>query len=142
VSQPYYRVDDTLSVRALGEAVYDEGVDDEPSVAKQASAFPPNYIHSLDATHMMMTALACHDAGLSFAGVHDSFWTHAADVPACRDIIRQKFVELYEQDLLEALQGDMQAGLQAAGVQAVVAAPPGQGDLDLREVLKSTYFFN
>jgi len=27
---------------------------------KQASAFPPNFIHSLDATHMMLTALKCH----------------------------------------------------------------------------------
>jgi len=26
---------------------------------KQASAFPPNYIHSLDATHMILTALEC-----------------------------------------------------------------------------------
>lgn len=26
---------------------------------KQASAFPPNYIHSLDATHMTLTALEC-----------------------------------------------------------------------------------
>lgn len=26
---------------------------------KQSSAFPPNFIHSLDATHMMLTALEC-----------------------------------------------------------------------------------
>lgn len=26
---------------------------------KQASAFPPNFIHSLDATHMMLTSLEC-----------------------------------------------------------------------------------
>jgi DNA-directed RNA polymerase, mitochondrial len=26
---------------------------------KQASAFPPNFVHSLDATHMMLTALEC-----------------------------------------------------------------------------------
>lgn len=26
---------------------------------KQASAFPPNFIHSLDATHMLLTALEC-----------------------------------------------------------------------------------
>jgi DNA-directed RNA polymerase len=34
----------------------------EPAQAdsrSQASAFPPNFIHSLDATHMMLTALAC-----------------------------------------------------------------------------------
>jgi DNA-directed RNA polymerase len=31
----------------------------EVSTIKQASAFPPNFIHSLDATHMFMTALSC-----------------------------------------------------------------------------------
>lgn len=35
---------------------------------RQRSAFPPNYVHSLDSTHMMMTALACRDEGLTFAG--------------------------------------------------------------------------
>ena len=28
-------------------------------VTRQRSAFPPNFIHSLDSTHMLMTALAC-----------------------------------------------------------------------------------
>ena len=52
---------------------------DENDVAKskQRSAFPPNFIHSVDSAHMMMTAVACHEAGLTFAGGHDSFWTHA-----------------------------------------------------------------
>lgn len=31
----------------------------EVSTIKQSSAFPPNFIHSLDATHMFMTALSC-----------------------------------------------------------------------------------
>ena len=35
---------------------------------RQRTAFPPNYIHSLDSSHMMMTALACKRAGLNFAG--------------------------------------------------------------------------
>lgn len=30
---------------------------------RQRNAFPPNFIHSLDASHMMMTALACRDHG-------------------------------------------------------------------------------
>ena len=29
----------------------------------QSSAFPPNYIHSLDSSHMMMTALRCSQLG-------------------------------------------------------------------------------
>jgi len=32
------------------------------------TAFAPNFIHSLDGSHMMMTAVACNRAGLSFAG--------------------------------------------------------------------------
>ncbi|KAL3034407.1 hypothetical protein AAZX31_02G192500 [Glycine max] len=52
---------------------------------------------------MMMTALACRDAGLCFAGVHDSFWTHACDVEKMSQILREKFVELYSMSILENL---------------------------------------
>lgn len=63
----------------------DDG-DRESRVTKgrQRSAFPPNYIHSLDSTHMMMTALRCKQEGITFAGVHDSFWTHAGGVRRVR----------------------------------------------------------
>lgn len=37
-------------------------------VKRQKSAFPPNFVHSLDGSHMMMTAVACREAGLNFAG--------------------------------------------------------------------------
>lgn len=37
-------------------------------VRRQKSAFPPNFVHSLDGSHMMMTAVACREAGLRFAG--------------------------------------------------------------------------
>ncbi|KAG5032432.1 hypothetical protein JHK85_016414 [Glycine max] len=73
------------------------------SVKKQRSAFPPNFVHSLDSSHMMMTALACNDAGLCFAGVHDSFWTHPCDVEKMNQILREKFVELYNMPILENL---------------------------------------
>ncbi|CAN7053193.1 unnamed protein product [Brassica rapa subsp. trilocularis] len=70
---------------------------------KQMTAFAPNFVHSLDASHMMMTAVACNRAGLSFAGVHDSFWTHASDVDLMNKILREKFVELYDKPVLENL---------------------------------------
>ena len=31
----------------------------KPNIMKQKNAFPPNYIHSLDSTHMMLTSLYC-----------------------------------------------------------------------------------
>lgn len=36
-----------------------------------------------------------------FSGVHDSFWTHACDVDEMNQILRKKFVELYNMPILE-----------------------------------------
>ncbi|GAU51335.1 hypothetical protein TSUD_412820 [Trifolium subterraneum] len=74
---------------------------DKVMVKRQRTAFPPNFVHSLDGSHMMMTAVACKKAGMSFAGVHDSYWTHACDVDEMNRILREKFVELYQAPVLE-----------------------------------------
>lgn len=34
------------------------------NVQKQRSAFPPNFVHSLDSTHMLLTAKACSENGM------------------------------------------------------------------------------
>lgn len=47
---------------------------------KQKNAFPPNFIHSLDSSHMMLTSLNCERAGITFVSVHDCYWTHPSTV--------------------------------------------------------------
>ncbi|KAG7664254.1 RPO41 [[Candida] subhashii] len=76
---------------------------------KQQGGFPPNYIHSLDASHMLMTARACAGEGLSFASVHDSFWTHASDVDTMNRLIREQFVRLHSENLVEHLKEEFDA---------------------------------
>jgi DNA-directed RNA polymerase, mitochondrial len=80
--------------------------------------------------------------GIAFAGVHDSFWTHAADVDSLRTEIRTQFVHLYMQPLLERLRDDMQKSLDEVGSGERLPDLPPRGELDLNDVLKSTYFFN
>ena len=108
------------------------------STMKQRSAFPPNYVHSLDATHMLMTALRMKDLGMTFASVHDSYWTHACDVPAMSDLIRECFVELYSQPVLE----DLRESLVMRYPDIDFPPVPKGGDLDLNEVRDSKYFFH
>lgn len=45
-------------------------------VKRQRTAFPPNFVHSLDGSHMMMTTVACKKAGLNFAGAYWFNITH------------------------------------------------------------------
>lgn len=137
VVQPYFKsqrhiIKTSLQVLALQR----EG--DSVEARKQRTAFPPNFVHSLDSTHMMMTAIACRDSGLQFAGVHDSFWTHACDVDKMNQILREQFVELYSMPILENLLENFHTSYPTLTFPAL----PKRGNFDLREVLKSPYFFN
>ena len=77
--------------------------------AKQLQAFPPNFIHSLDATHMFLTALKCHEVGITFASIHDSFWTHAGDVNTMNRIIRDAFIRMHSEDIVGRLAAEFKA---------------------------------
>ena len=52
---------------------------------------------------MMLTALECQKQGITFAAVHDSYWSHASDVPRMNAILRNQFVALHESPLVEQL---------------------------------------
>lgn len=70
---------------------------------RQKAGFPPNFIHSLDASHMLLSATGCGKSGLDFASVHDSYWTHACDIDQMNVILRDEFIKLHEVDLIQRL---------------------------------------
>jgi len=82
---------------------------DPVSKRKQLQAFPPNFIHSLDATHMMLSALKCNEVGLTFASIHDSFWTHACDIEKMSEVLRDAFVAMHSEDVIGRLHEEFRA---------------------------------
>ncbi|EFX05804.1 mitochondrial DNA-directed RNA polymerase [Grosmannia clavigera kw1407] len=113
---------------------------------KQLQAFPPNFIHSLDASHMLLSALECDERGLDFAAVHDSFWTHAADVDTMNRVLRDAFVRIHGEDVVGRLAAEMAARYRgcmylaqlsraSAAAGRVVAWRKAQGRLTLRDEL-------
>ena len=110
VVQPYRktatrRINTSLQSIAIRDATSSNPVDK----AKQVQAFPPNFIHSLDATHMFLTALKCHEIGISFASIHDSFWTHAGDVDTMNRVIRDAFIRMHSEDIIGRLAAEFKA---------------------------------
>jgi DNA-directed RNA polymerase len=60
IIQPYRKTKRKQVMTAIQSVfISDPNAPAEVNATKQASAFPPNFIHSLDATHMMLTALEC-----------------------------------------------------------------------------------
>ena len=55
--QPYKKITDIdiIKTQSMGVAVSCDFDSQPVNSRKQGSAFPPNYIHSLDSCHMMLT---------------------------------------------------------------------------------------
>ena len=109
---------------------------------KQASGLSPNFVHSLDATHLRMAVLQASQEGISdIALVHDSFGTHAADTGRFFVILREALVKMYvEQDVIEDFAAQMRAQLPSAK-RDKVPTPPAKGNLDPYGVLESDFAF-
>ncbi|RCI09492.1 hypothetical protein L249_3960 [Ophiocordyceps polyrhachis-furcata BCC 54312] len=109
VVQPYRKVS-TREVRTCLQAVVCATTDatDPVNRRKQLQGFPPNFIHSLDASHMVLSAVRCDEVGLTFAAVHDSFWTHAADVDTMNDVLRDAFIRIHQENVIGRLAAEFE----------------------------------
>ncbi|KAJ8923365.1 hypothetical protein NQ315_001923 [Exocentrus adspersus] len=130
----------------------------KPNVMKQKNAFPPNFIHSLDSSHMMLTSLHSERAGITFVSVHDCYWTHPSTVHIMNKICREQFVALHSEPILENLSeylcerfcysesdftGDgSELDLTKKKLNRVLRKVPKTSDFDIKQVLDSVYFFS
>ncbi|EHB16924.1 DNA-directed RNA polymerase, mitochondrial [Heterocephalus glaber] len=154
IIQPYHRESKLVLRGGLQSITWNSSVDPtrKPNTMKQKNGFPPNFIHSLDSCHMMLTALHCYRKGLTFVSVHDCFWTHACDVPIMNQVCREQFIRLHSQPILEDLSAFLvrrfcsadraELGTDTRQLLETLLSVPQKGDFDLQQVKSSTYFFS
>lgn len=108
--------------------------DDDPKKSRHRNGIAPNFVHSLDASHLTLVVNAAKAEGVdSLAMIHDDYGTHAADAGKLYRIIREQFVAMYQKH-------DVLAEFHAA--YPMLPEPPSMGTLDLSQVLDSPYFFS
>lgn len=144
ILQSYWETDTQLVKTRMGDRVRNISLRRElPSLdsKRQQNGISPNFIHALDATAMRQYVLLAETNGISsFALIHDSYGTHAADAEVSAACIRAAFVDMYtETNVLEDFRDQIASAL-ALGDE-VIAETPERGDLVLEEVLDSEYFF-
>lgn len=132
-----------LQLAFLGNVRFSPSLSEEtnsPAVSNHVNGFSPNFVHSLDASALIGTVNLAYDNGVTaFAAVHDSYGTHAADMQVLAACIRHAFVNLYqEHDVLDNLHTDILAQVPEG---TEVPPPPVKGNLDIKEVLNSDFFF-
>ena len=137
VQQAYKETDHSYkSIKYMGKVVklnyrdYNKHI----SQRKQSQGLPPNFIHSLDAAHMMLM-LNRLDPSVDVVPIHDSFGCHVCDVDKLQTSLRTTFYEMYKSnDILDRF-------IEELGIEDPPPFPK-QGDLKLEQILKSPYFFN
>ena len=113
----------------------------KPDTRKAANSISPNIVHSLDASHLMLTVSMAVDEGINaFALVHDSFATHAGRSTEFFDIIRGAFIELYKDDVFQDLAEQFKSQISESKL-ADFPALPTKGKLDPEEIRQSNYCF-
>lgn len=139
-----YKLRDMVDVKLAFQSVrvrlkMDKGTD-KIDAKKQASGIAPNWVHSLDASHMMKTIVAANDAGVhNFSFIHDSYGTHAGNTAFLATTLREQFVDMYGN---ECVLGRFKADLEhMMGGEVQLPPVPAKGTLDLSKVLESQFFF-
>ena len=95
---------------------------------KTVGAMAPNFIHSIDSTHLRMVVNNC---GHDLVTVHDSIGSHAATYFDTARVIREEFVNVHAYDALSNL-------CESMGMRT----PKFRGDYNVNEALKSSYIFS
>lgn len=138
--QQTHRIDTML----FGSRVTAQVQTDTPLVdkRKQASGFSPNYVHSLDASHLRLTVRRAAEEGIKdFALVHDSFGTHAADTGRFFALLRETMVEMYSsRDTMMRLYEEIRGQLSEEN-QHLLPLPPALGNLDIEAVVDCDFAF-
>jgi DNA-directed RNA polymerase len=115
---------------------------DDLNQSKMRNAFAPNFVHSMDATHLMMTVVAALDVGITnFGLVHDSYAVPAGQCEAFHKVIREQFIKLYSTNQLYRLVKQQRELNPARAAEYPTMDMVEPGDFNIEEVADAPYFF-
>lgn len=139
VVQPYHNRQRISVPTIMGEfSLFVDNQKPTPRVQKHANSCAPNYIHSQDSTHMLLTGSRCRGEDIAFAPNHDAYWTHAATKRRMIHHTIEQFIGLYAEDPMVKLATYWRA--EYPGVE--IPDPPARGAFDLNRLRESEYFFS
>ena len=128
-----------------GDAIYPAiqvPVENSLDTRKQRQGIAPNFVHSMDASHLMLTVCSCYESGIkSFAMIHDSYGTHAGNADTLFRTVREVFVDTYKNNNILQDLHDHVANQLSPKTLKKLPDPPKSGNLDLDGVLESIYAF-
>lgn len=110
---------------------------DKPDIHGMASAIAPNFVHSMDACHMLRLVKRAADCNItSLHLVHDDYGCHANHGGMLADIAKEEFSDMYSEN-------DPLMDFYESYKDIISEPPPASiSTLDITDVMRSTYAFD
>ena len=137
----YETADRRIKTQLLGGTVFVKSErTDKINFHRMVNSCAPNFVHSMDASHLVKATNYFAQSGISsIAVIHDSFGTHAGNTEKLRKHLRASMVDMYtEHDVIRNFLEEVESKtlLDLSHIQI-----PEAGSLDLQEINQSTYAF-
>lgn len=115
---------------------------DQVDTRKSRSGIAANYIHSLDASHMVLSIISGLDNGITnFFMIHDSFGTLPSDTWQFYHCIRNTLVDIYDDNCVFTNFAN-ECKDRLSDPNREIAKLPPKGNLDVKAVRESEYCFS
>lgn len=113
---------------------------DKINFHRMVNSCAPNFVHSMDASHLTFAVNAFKAAGIdSIAVIHDSFGTHAGNTDKLRKLLRAAMVDMYNNH--DVITNFLKEVEDKTLIDLSHIKMPEVGELDLEEINQSIYAF-
>lgn len=131
----YYQKSNSIEIRTQlngGCRLWVQDYDNaEPNKVAQRNGIAPNFVHSIDSTHMVLTINAMNSECLAM--IHDDYGTHAGNTQKLFEKIREAFLWLYvNHDPLKEWAEQLNINTESM---------PNRGTYDIQDILDANFFF-
>jgi DNA-directed RNA polymerase len=117
---------------------------DTPDVRKSKSSIPPNFVHALDAAHLVRVIGRAEADGIAIGAVHDAVRVRPGDAARLQRILLEELAALHRVDLLADFRDQLAARFPAAArklpnIERLREKHPGHLDPD--EIVDAKFAF-
>ena len=143
INQNYYKLNSKQIKTKIGTSTIHLSLTDstdEVDSRKTSQSFAANFVHSLDAANVHLALHKSKEKGLTnFTTIHDCFGSTAADIQEFISCVKESFVEMYTDNVLDNLYDQ---AVQQLDKPRRLPTPPDPGDFNICEVLLAPYVFS
>lgn len=141
VNNDYRKYKEVEITTSLGDRFdYRRVLAEQPEMDTRAvvRTLAPNFVHSLDAAVAHLVSIELSSRSVDFGIVHDCFFAHASEISQVRDVVRQKYQDVFTDNQLDKFRSQLVEQASQEEIEKI----PQLGTFCIDGVSRAQYFLS